>query len=63
MPPDNFRQDVESFMKKHSMSATRFGVFAAGDTKFVKTVRDGRNVRETTKAAIRKWMKSYEKGV
>lgn len=62
MAPDNFRHAVEAFMKKHSMSATRFGVYAAGDTKFVKTLRDGRNVRETTQKTIRDWMRSFEKG-
>jgi hypothetical protein len=57
MSSDNFRKDVEAFLKRHSLSATRFGVLAAGDTKFVKTLRAGRKVRPQTEAAIRGWMK------
>lgn len=61
MPPDTFRQELETFLTRHSLSATRFGVLAAGDTKFVKTVREGRAVRPRTQEAIRLWMADYEK--
>ncbi len=56
MSEANFLQTVEAFMAKHGLSATRFGVLVVGDTKFVKTLRGGRKVRQTTEAAVRQWM-------
>jgi len=52
-----FLEDVEAFLKAHGLSATRFGVLAAGDTKFVGTLRKGRKVRSTTEHRVREWMR------
>lgn len=60
MSNDKLLTTVETFLARHELSATRFGVLAAGDTKFVKTLRDGRQPRDTTEAAIRKFMRNYE---
>lgn len=59
MPSDTILTDVESFLKRTGLSATRFGVLAAGDTKFVKTLREGRKPREKTAAAVRAFMRKY----
>lgn len=57
-------QDVEKFLKAHNLSATRFGVLAAGDTKFVATLRKGRKLRAATEARVREWMtESVKTGV
>ncbi|TWA89550.1 hypothetical protein [Bradyrhizobium stylosanthis] len=50
--------DVEAFLKANGLSATRFGVLAAGDTKFVNTLRKGRKVRLATEERVRAWMES-----
>lgn len=51
-----FLEDVEKFLREHSLSATRFGVLAAGDTKFVSTLRKGRKLRLSTEQRVRDWM-------
>jgi hypothetical protein len=53
-----FLDEVESFLREHSLSATRFGVLAAGDTKFVNTLRKGRKVRLATEQRVRAWMQA-----
>lgn len=50
--------DVEAFLKAHGLSATRFGVLAAGDTKFVNTLRKGRKLRLVTEQRVRDWMRA-----
>ncbi len=50
--------EIEAFLAKKKLSATRFGVLAAGDTKFVKTLRDGRLPRESTVKNIRAYMRA-----
>lgn len=57
MSSDTFLSDVEKFMVRHGLSATRFGALAAGDTKLVKTLRNGRKVRQKTEKLIRDWMR------
>jgi hypothetical protein len=49
-------EDVEKFLKRENLSATRFGVLAAGDTKFVGTLRKGRKLRASTETRVREWM-------
>jgi hypothetical protein len=52
----NLLEEVEKFLKRENLSATRFGVLAAGDTKFVKTLREGRRLRSSTEKRVRDWM-------
>jgi predicted transcriptional regulator len=54
----DFLEEVESFLREHGLSATRFGVLAAGDTKFVGTLRKGRKLRLSTLERVRQWMKA-----
>jgi hypothetical protein len=49
-------EDIERFLERNNLSATRFGVLAAGDTKFVKTLREGRTPRASTVERVREWM-------
>lgn len=60
MTPDNFRQEIDAFLLKYQISATKFGVIAAGDTKFVRSVRGGRRVGDALKSRIRRWMAEWE---
>ena len=59
MSYDNFLFEIEVFLRKHNLSATQFGALAVGDTKFVRTVRQGRRPREKTQAAVRRFMRSF----
>lgn len=60
MSSDTILIEVETFLKRRRLSATRFGVLAAGDTKLVKTLRDGRRLRDKTATAIRAFMRNYK---
>jgi hypothetical protein len=59
MPSDNLLQAIEAFLLRTGLSATRFGALAAGDTKFVSSLRKGRRVREKTDDAIRGFMRKW----
>jgi hypothetical protein len=57
--------EIEKFLADHNLSATRFGVLTAGDTKFVKTLRGSptrapRQPREQTAKRVREWMAQYQ---
>ena len=52
--------EIEKFLRRNNLSATRFGVLAAGDTKLVKTLRKGRKPREATAQRVRAWMKAND---
>ena len=55
--------EVEAFLERHSMPATKFGRLAAGDPRFVLDMRICRIPRASTGARIRAWMNDYETGV
>lgn len=56
MQSTNLIDEIEQFLERNNLSATRFGVLAAGDTKFVKTLRKGRTPRAATVERVRNWM-------
>lgn len=56
MQSTDLLDDIEGFLERNNLSATRFGVLVVGDTKFVKTLRDGRTPRAATVERVRKWM-------
>lgn len=58
---NGFLKEIEAFMRRNDLSATRFGVLAAGDTKFVGSIRKGRQPRQSTQDNVRAWMKSQER--
>lgn len=56
-------EQIEKFLEATGLSATRFGVLAAGDTKFVKTLRGApgkkpRQPRADTVRRVRDWMQA-----
>lgn len=53
-------RDVEKFMRKHEMAATKFGRLAAHDPRFVLDLRMGRIPRPATEARTRAWMSEFE---
>lgn len=52
--------DIEKFLERNNLSATRFGVLVVGDTKFVKTLRAGRTPRASTGERVRSWMEAND---
>ena len=47
-PDEQLRMDIEAWIARHGMSATRFGRDALGDPGFVEALRRGRRVRLAT---------------
>ena len=47
-PDEQLRMDIETWIARHGLSATRFGRDALGDPRFVETLARGRRVRLDT---------------
>ena len=50
---------IETFLRTHSMPATKFGRLAAHDPRFVLDLRMGRIPRPDTELRTRAWMQGY----
>lgn len=55
----DFLAKIENFIKENNMSATRFGVDAKNDPKFVFRVRGGMEVKENGKEEVLSFIKNY----
>lgn len=53
-------REVEKFLRKHDMAATKFGRLAAHDPRFVLDLRMGRVPRPETERRTLQWMAGYE---
>ena len=53
---------IETFLRTHSMPATKFGRLAAHDPRFVLDLRMGRTPRRDTEMRTRAWMQGYAAG-
>ena len=53
-------RSVETFLRRHSMAATKFGRLAAHDPRFVLDLRLGREPRDRTEQRIRGFMAGFE---
>lgn len=51
---------VEKFLRKHDMSATKFGRLAAHDPRFVLDLRMGLIPRAAKETQVTAWMLQYE---
>ena len=60
MQSEKLIEEIEVFLTEQGLSATRFGVLAAGDTKFVRTLRAGRLPRAETATRVRQWMRDNQ---
>ena len=54
-----FLAEIESFCRRHDVSAKRFGQQAAKDPNFVSDIRNGRSPSLRTVERIRKFMTAY----
>jgi hypothetical protein len=48
--------EIETFLTRHEMSATKFGDAALGDRHFVRQLRNGRRVWPETEGKVRAFM-------
>lgn len=51
--------EIEVFMSAHTMADTTFGLHAMRDKHFVRQLRDGRDIRQSTAARVRNFMLTY----
>lgn len=53
---DPLLSDIEAFLAGTGMAASRFGMMALGDPRFVRDLRDGREVKRATRAKVIEFM-------
>lgn len=53
---DDFRSEVEAFLRDGRLTASAFGDKAAGDSNFVSDLRAGRECRKRTRERVRAFM-------
>ena len=53
-------RDIEKFLRRTDMAATRFGRLAASDPRFVLDLRMGRIPRSATAERVKQFMYQYE---
>ncbi len=58
--PNAFKAEIEAFIQKHGIAATRFGKEAVGDPKFVFDIREGRSPSWRTAARVKSFMAGYQ---
>ena len=52
---------VESYLRRHKMSATRFGRITVGDANLVSQMRKGRILRAGTAEKVIRFMRASER--
>jgi hypothetical protein len=60
MTQEDFQLEVESFIQKHRLTPTTFGLWAMNDSRFVFDLRNGRVCTLVTVARVRAYMAEYE---
>jgi hypothetical protein len=53
--------EIESFLARHEMAATTFGLYAARNTRLVTRLRDGGDVTTATADQIRSFIRETDK--
>lgn len=53
--------EIESFLSRHEMAETTFGVYAAHNSRLVKRLRAGGDVTTGTADRIREFMRGTDK--
>jgi len=60
--PNAFKAEIEAFIKKHGIAATRFGKEAVGDPEFVFDIREGRSPSWRTAERVKAFMSDFRPG-
>lgn len=53
-------REVEKFLRRSGVAATRFGREAVGDPRFVFDLRNGRDPRPQTIAKVRAYLEAFQ---
>ncbi len=53
-------RNIEKFLRRTGMSATKFGRLATHDPRFVEDLRNGRIPRDYTERRVEHFMNKYE---
>lgn len=56
---ENFKSEVEAFLKDNEMQPSIFGLAAVNDPSFVIRLRNNRNFRLDTIERVQKYMRDY----
>jgi len=56
----HLRRRIELYLRRTSMTPTRFGRDAMGDPRFVLDLRNGRELREKTEKRAHAWLDRQE---
>ena len=59
---DPILADILAFCERHNVAPSRFGADAVGDRALVTNLKDGREVRSTTRARIKAFMDGFPDG-
>ena len=59
MSKQEFLQHIEDFLIETGLSPTMFGIQAIGDSKFVFSLRKGREVREALRGKVIDFIANY----
>lgn len=63
MSDEQFRAQVEAFLARTKLSASRFGELACGDRNFVSDLREGnREFKPSTIKQALKWISGFDTG-
>lgn len=58
-PNQQLLSEVEAFIERHGISASRFGTLAMNNPSFVLRLRQGANVTSESVVRARTWMAEY----
>ncbi|MGD9691393.1 MAG: hypothetical protein AB7G17_00960 [Phycisphaerales bacterium] len=59
MTEDEFREEVEQFLKRYALTPTTFGLWAMNDSRFVFDLRSGRMCYGRTMRHVVNYMSEY----
>ncbi len=59
-PNQTLLAEIEAFLERHDISASRFGTLAMGNPSFVLRLRGGANLTSESIVRARAWMAAYK---
>lgn len=58
---DQFKADIEAFLKRSGMAHTTFGAKAVGNAMFVQKLREGADPKISTAERVREFMENFSR--
>lgn len=63
MTDDEFRSEIEAFLRRTGLAPSRFGECVCGDRNFVRDLRNGkREFKRSTIEKVVQWMRGFDAG-